>query len=103
MTTQPKTALLEALENVEVSHLFCNLGSDYPANLEAISKGYAEGKTEYVLFTTASHESVGLSAAQRFFQARGKMQAIIVHVDAERFQRQELSTMFQEHPYQSPR
>ncbi|KIX09360.1 uncharacterized protein Z518_00439 [Rhinocladiella mackenziei CBS 650.93] len=76
------TALLEALELAGVSHLFLNVGSDHPAILEAISKQHAEGKPKKIRFITAPHEFVGLSAAQGFFQASGKMQAILVHVDA---------------------
>jgi acetolactate synthase-1/2/3 large subunit len=76
------TALLEALELAGVSHLFCNLGSDHPAILEAISKRNAESNPMKVRFITAPHEFVGLSAAQGFFQASGRMQAILVHVDA---------------------
>ena len=74
------TALLEALVSAGVTHLFVNLGSDHPAILEATSKWQAEGKD--LRFITAPNEFVGLCAAQGFFQASGKMQAILVHVDA---------------------
>ena len=75
------TALLEALVASGVTHLFVNLGSDHPAILEEISKWQAEGKKD-LHFITAPNEFVGLCAAQGFFQASGKMQAILVHVDA---------------------
>jgi acetolactate synthase-1/2/3 large subunit len=75
------TALLEALVSAGVTHLFVNLGSDHPAILEATSKWEAEGKKD-LRFITAPNEFVGLCAAQGFFQASGKMQAILVHVDA---------------------
>jgi acetolactate synthase-1/2/3 large subunit len=75
------TALLEALVSAGVTHLFVNLGSDHPAILEATSKWGAEGKKD-LRFITAPNEFVGLCAAQGFFQASGKMQAILVHVDA---------------------
>lgn len=79
------TAILEALEDAGVTHLFVNLGSDHPAILEAISKREADGKnskTDGLRFITAPNEFVGLCAAQGFFQASGRMQAILVHVDA---------------------
>lgn len=75
------SAMLEALEAAGVTHLFVNLGSDHPAIMEAISKRKGDGK-QGLKFITAPNEFVGLCAAQGFFQASGKMQAIIVHVDA---------------------
>ncbi|KIW10081.1 hypothetical protein PV08_11041 [Exophiala spinifera] len=75
------TALLEALEAAGVTHIFVNLGSDHPAILEAISKRQQESQNG-LRFITAPTETVGLSAAQGFFQASSKMQAILVHVDA---------------------
>jgi hypothetical protein len=75
------TAILEALVSAGVSHLFVNLGSDHPALLEALSKWKTEGKNELRVLT-APNEFVGLCAAQGYFQATGKMQAILVHVDA---------------------
>jgi acetolactate synthase-1/2/3 large subunit len=74
-------ALLEALVDADVTHLFVNLGSDHPALLEAMSKRKREGK-EKLKIITAPNEFVGLCACQGFFQASGKMQAILVHVDA---------------------
>ncbi|KAM6529317.1 hypothetical protein FALCPG4_007456 [Fusarium falciforme] len=74
-------ALLEALEAAGVTHLFVNLGSDHPAIMEAFVKREQDGNRG-LQFITAPFEMVGLSAAQGFFQASGKMQAILVHVDA---------------------
>ncbi|KAH8889270.1 thiamine diphosphate-binding protein [Thozetella sp. PMI_491] len=77
------TAILEALEDAGVTHMFVNLGSDHPAILEAMSLRQAQGaKPGSLQFITAPNEFVGLSAAQGFYQASGKMQAILVHVDA---------------------
>ncbi|KAG6353753.1 hypothetical protein INS49_005462 [Diaporthe citri] len=75
------SAMLKALEAAGVTHLFVNLGSDHPAIMKAISKRKRDGK-QGLKFITAPNEFVGLCAAQGFFQASGKMQAIIVHVDA---------------------
>jgi acetolactate synthase-1/2/3 large subunit len=75
------TAILEALESAGVSNLFVNLGSDHPALIEAISKRQANGKDKHLRTITAPNEFVGLSAAQGFFQATGRIQAILVHVD----------------------
>ncbi|CAK7204957.1 hypothetical protein SEUCBS139899_007719 [Sporothrix eucalyptigena] len=80
------TAILEALEDAGVSHLFVNLGSDHPAILEAISKRKTDAKRagykNKLRFVTAPNEFVGLCAAQGYFQTSGQMQAILVHVDA---------------------
>jgi len=73
-------AMFEALVDADVSHLFVNLGSDHPAIMEALSKRKREGR-EKLKIITAPNEFVGLSACQGFFQASGKMQAILVHVD----------------------
>jgi acetolactate synthase-1/2/3 large subunit len=75
------TAILEALVSAGVTHLFVNLGSDHPAIIEAISKRQLDGVTD-LQFITAPNEMVGLCAAHGFFQATGKMQALLVHVDA---------------------
>jgi acetolactate synthase-1/2/3 large subunit len=75
------TALLEALVSAGITYLFVNLGSDHPAILEAISKQQQDGKKE-LHFITAPNEFVGLCAAQGYFQASGRMQAILLHVDA---------------------
>jgi acetolactate synthase-1/2/3 large subunit len=75
------TALLEALVLAGVTHLFVNLGSDHPALLEVISKWRREGRSDLKVLT-APNEFVGLCAAQGYYQATGKMQAILVHVDA---------------------
>lgn len=74
-------AMLEAMASAGVSRVFVNLGSDHPAILEALSKYKLDGK-KGLHFVTATHEFVGLCAAQGFFQMTGEMQAIIVHVDA---------------------
>jgi|SRR5687767_12082154 acetolactate synthase-1/2/3 large subunit len=77
------TAILEALESAGVTELYVNLGSDHPALIEAMTKRQAEGKSKDGLrFITAPNEFVGLSAAQGFFQVTGRMQAVLVHVDA---------------------
>jgi Thiamine pyrophosphate enzyme, N-terminal TPP binding domain len=73
-------ALVEALVDADVTHLFVNLGSDHPALLEALSRRIQEGR-ETLKIITAANEFVGLCACQGFFQASGKMQAILVHVD----------------------
>lgn len=76
------TAMLEALEAAGVTELYVNLGSDHPAIIEAMSKRQAEGKSGGLRFITAPNEFVGLCAAQSYFQTTGRMQAVLVHVDA---------------------
>jgi len=39
------TALLEALTEAGVTHLFANFGSDHPALVEAIAEARASGRT----------------------------------------------------------
>jgi thiamine pyrophosphate-dependent acetolactate synthase large subunit-like protein len=75
-------ALLEALIDAGVTHLIVNLGSDHPAFIEVFSKWKAEGRDNQLRIITAPHEFVGLCMAQGYYQASGKMQAMIVHVDA---------------------
>jgi len=75
------TALLEAVVDAGVTHLFVNLGSDHPSIVEALSKRKQDGNTELRILTMPN-EFVGLCAAQGFFQASGKMQAVLIHVDA---------------------
>ncbi|KAL1968095.1 hypothetical protein VTN77DRAFT_2225 [Rasamsonia byssochlamydoides] len=57
-------ALLEALVDAGVTYLIVNLGSDHPAFLEAFAKWKAGGKIN-----------------SGVFQATGRMQALLVHVD----------------------
>ena len=73
-------ALLEALHEMEVSYLFCNLGSDHPSIIEALAKAKEEHR-ELPKAIICPHESVALSAAQGFAMKSGKAQGVIIHTD----------------------
>src|SRR5215471_19841485 len=74
------TALLEALTEAGVSHLFANFGSDHPALVEAIAEARAGGRT-IPRIVTCPTEMVALSCAHGFAQVTGRAQAVVVHVD----------------------
>jgi acetolactate synthase-1/2/3 large subunit len=74
------SALLDALGEAGVSHVFANFGSDHPALIEAIAEAHATGRPIPNIIT-CPNEMVGLSAAQGFWQASGVPQAVIVHVE----------------------
>jgi acetolactate synthase I/II/III large subunit len=74
------TALLEALTEAGVSHIFANFGSDHPALIEAIAEARAHGRRVPAI-VTCPHEMVALSCAHGFAQVSGRGQAVVVHVD----------------------
>jgi acetolactate synthase-1/2/3 large subunit len=73
-------ALMEALQEVGISYLFCNLGSDHPSMIEALAKAKVEGK-ELPKAIICPHESVALAAAQGFAMLSGQAQGVIIHTD----------------------
>lgn len=73
-------ALMEALHEVGISYLFCNLGSDHPSLIEALAKAKEEGKT-LPKAIICPHESVALSAAQGYAMLSGQAQGVIIHTD----------------------
>jgi acetolactate synthase-1/2/3 large subunit len=73
-------ALNDALTKAGVTHVFVNLGTDYPPIIESWAKHRAEGM-EMPSVIIAPHEYVAVSAAQGFAQITGKAQAVFVHVD----------------------
>jgi acetolactate synthase-1/2/3 large subunit len=73
-------AMLDALSEAGVTHLFVNLGSDHPALVEAIAEARATGHgIPHII--TCPNEMVALSAAHGFAQISGTPQAVIIHVD----------------------
>jgi acetolactate synthase-1/2/3 large subunit len=74
------TALIEALTEAGVSHIFANFGSDHPALIEAIAEARAHGRAIPAI-VTCPNEMVALSCAHGFAQASGRAQAVLVHVD----------------------
>ena len=74
------TALLEALTQAGVSHIFANFGSDHPALIEAIAEARAHGHAIPAIIT-CPNEMVALSCAHGHAQVSGRAQAVLVHVD----------------------
>jgi acetolactate synthase I/II/III large subunit len=74
------TALLEALGEVGVTHIFANFGSDHPALVEAIAEARAHGRV-IPMIVTSPNEMVALSCAHGAAQLTGRAQAVIVHVE----------------------
>ena len=73
-------ALLEALREAGVTHLFVNFGSDHPGLVECLAKGRALG-SPIPRIIACPNEMVALSAAHGFAQVTGRPQAVIVHVE----------------------
>jgi acetolactate synthase-1/2/3 large subunit len=74
------SALIEALNDAGITHLFANFGSDHPAIMEALAVCKKLGKPAPKVIT-CPNEMVALSCAQGFTQLTGKPQAVLIHVD----------------------
>ena len=74
------SALIEALVDAGISHLFANFGSDHPGIVEALAEARATGKPVPKVIT-CPNEMVALTCAQGFAQISGRPQAVLVHVD----------------------
>ena len=74
------SALIEALTDAGISHLFANFGSDHPGIVEALAEARATGKPVPKVIT-CPNEMVALTCAQGFAQISGRPQAVLVHVD----------------------
>src|SRR5579863_7775506 len=74
------TALLEALGDSGVTHIFANFGSDHPALVEAIAEARAHGRAIPTI-VTSPNEMVALSCAHGAAQLTGRAQAVVVHVE----------------------
>lgn len=73
-------ALMEAIQEVGISHLFCNLGSDHPSIIESLAKAKEEGKP-LPKAIICPHESVAFSAAQGYAMSTGQAQGVMIHTD----------------------
>jgi acetolactate synthase-1/2/3 large subunit len=81
--TSPYTggsALIEALNDAGITHIFANFGSDHPAIMEALAYCKKANKPAPKVIT-CPNEMVALSCAQGFTQLTGKPQAVLIHVD----------------------
>lgn len=72
--------LMDALQEVGMSYLFCNLGSDHPSIIEALAKAKVENKT-LPKAIICPHESVALAAAQGHAMLSGQTQGVVIHND----------------------
>lgn len=72
--------MLEAFQELGVSYIFANFGSDHPALLESFARFQKEGR-EMPEVIICQHEMVALSAAHGYAQITGEPQVVIVHVD----------------------
>lgn len=70
-------AILYALEDAGVTHLFVNLGSDHPAFVAAFASHQHTG----LKIITSPNEMNALSAAAGFAQITGRPAAVLVHVE----------------------
>lgn len=73
-------ALLDAMTEAGISHVFANFGSDHPAFVEAVARAEAQGRTIPKILT-CPNEMVALSCAQGYAQVCGRPQAVVVHVE----------------------
>src|SRR5260370_10190380 len=74
------TALLDALSQAGVTHIFANFGSDHPALVEAIAEARAHGRA-IPMIVTSPNEMVALSCAHGAAQLTGRAQAVVLHVE----------------------
>ena len=79
-TVTTADALMEALQEVGISYVFCNLGSDHPSIIEALAKAKEEQKA-LPKAVICPHESVALAAAQGYAMLSGEAQGVIIHTD----------------------
>lgn len=76
-STTGASAILGALEDAGVTHIFVNLGSDHPAFIAA----FASKKHARLRIVTSPNEMNALSAASGFAQVTGRPAAVLIHVE----------------------
>ena len=70
-------ALIEALNDAGITHLFVNLGSDHPAIMEGLAYCKKTGLPAPKVIT-CPNEMVALTLAQGYTQISGKPQAVLM-------------------------
>src|SRR4051812_32301868 len=73
-------AFLDCLVANGVERVFANIGTDYPALVEAFARRAALGRPSPAVIL-AQHENVALAAAHAAAQLTGRPQVVFVHVD----------------------
>lgn len=70
--------LLDSFSRAGINYIFANLGTDYPAVLEALAERHAK-KISSPKLIVVPHEMVAVSMAHGYAAADGKPQAVMVH------------------------
>jgi acetolactate synthase-1/2/3 large subunit len=73
--------LLQALVDLGIEYLFCNLGTDHAPLIEEMAHWRAEGRA-FPQVILCPHENTAVHMAGGYAVATGKGQAVLVHVDA---------------------
>ncbi|WP_353194200.1 thiamine pyrophosphate-requiring protein [Pusillimonas noertemannii] len=73
-------ALLGALHESGVTHIFGNLGSDHAGIVQSLARAKLEGRPMPQVILSP-HEGMALAAAHGYAQVTGQAQAVFVHVD----------------------
>ena len=72
---------LEALVELGIDYLFCNLGTDHASIIEELARWKQAGRSHPPLIL-CPHENVAIHMAGAFAAMTGRGQAVLVHVDA---------------------
>jgi acetolactate synthase-1/2/3 large subunit len=73
--------LLEALNEIGIDYLFCNLGTDHAPIIEEIAAWQVRGWTAPRIII-CPHENIAMHMAAGYALATGRGQAVLVHVDS---------------------
>jgi acetolactate synthase-1/2/3 large subunit len=72
---------LEAMNEIGVDYLFCNMGTDHAPIIETMAQWRKEGR-KYPQVILCPHENTAVHMAIGYYRATGRAQAVLVHVDA---------------------
>ncbi|HAC33761.1 MAG TPA: thiamine pyrophosphate-requiring protein [Gammaproteobacteria bacterium] len=72
---------LEAMNEVGVDYLFCNMGTDHAPIIETMAQWQQQGK-KFPKVILTPHENTAMHMAIGYYRMTGRAQAVLVHVDA---------------------
>src|SRR3954465_10871842 len=72
---------IEALNEIGIDYLFCNLGTDHAPLIEEMARWRREGLTHPKIIL-CPHENVAMHMAAGYAAMTGRGQGVLVHVDA---------------------
>ncbi|HCZ48990.1 MAG TPA: acetolactate synthase, partial [Gammaproteobacteria bacterium] len=72
---------LEAMNEMGIDYLFCNMGTDHAPIIETMAQWRKEGR-KYPQVILCPHENTAVHMAIGYYRATGRAQAVLVHVDA---------------------